>query len=315
MPTNRQFLIDHLPTGKLTLDVFRLSQGAMPAAADGEVLVRTRYVSLDAANRAWMWGATYRSALKAGDVMAGGAMAEVVESKAPGFKPGDLVWGDTGWQDYAALPARHLEKLGSADPVTHLMSVYGVAGLTGYFGLLECAWPKAGETVVVSAAAGSVGMFVGQIAKMPLREENGRLFGPGVFDMKAGFAVAMLAVRALGDQEGARPHVVMLWTTDEEIGSGTSRVLIEAEARRSHAVLVLEPSLPGGAAKAKKMAAPDKVELYDLDADLGQKQNVAGAHADVVAQLLRHVEAARDDLGDVLTKRPGKNRRPPGEKK
>jgi NADPH-dependent curcumin reductase CurA len=166
MAKNRQFLIDHLPKGKLGPEVFTLGEGPMPSPKDGEVLVRTRYISLDAANRAWMWGATYRSAIKAGDVMAGGAMAEVVESKAPGFKPGDLVWGDTGWQDYAALPAKHLEKLGSANPVTHLMSVYGVAGLTAYFGLLECAWPKAGETVVVSAAAGSVGMFVGQIAKI-----------------------------------------------------------------------------------------------------------------------------------------------------
>ena len=169
MPANRQFLIDHLPTGKLTPDVFRMTTGDMPAAGEGEVLVRTRYVSLDAANRAWMWGATYRSALKAGDVMAGGGVAEVVESKAPGFAPGDLVWGDTGWQDYVALSGKHIAKLGKApagQPVTYLLSVYGVAGLTAYFGLLECGQPKAGETVVVSAAAGSVGSLVGQIAKI-----------------------------------------------------------------------------------------------------------------------------------------------------
>jgi NADPH-dependent curcumin reductase CurA len=166
MPKNRQFLIDHLPKGKLGPEVFNLSEGAMPSPKDGEALVRTRYISLDAANRAWMWGATYRAALKAGDVMAGGGLAEVVESKSPDLKPGDLVWGDTGWQDYAALPARHLTKLGKADPMTHLMSVYGVAGLTAYFGLLKCGEPKAGETVAVSAAAGSVGMFVGQIAKI-----------------------------------------------------------------------------------------------------------------------------------------------------
>ncbi len=165
MARNRQFIIDYLPKSKLTPDVFRLGEGAVPAPKDGEVLLRTRYISLDAANRAWMWGATYRSAIKAGDVMAGGALAEVVESKAPGFAPGDLVWADTGWQDYAALPAKHLQKLGKAEPMTHLMSVYGVAGLTAYFGLLECGKPKAGETVVVSAAAGSVGQFVGQIAK------------------------------------------------------------------------------------------------------------------------------------------------------
>jgi NADPH-dependent curcumin reductase CurA len=163
---NRQFLIDHLPKGKLGPEVFKLGEGAVPQPKDGEALVRTRYISLDAANRAWMWGATYRSAVKAGDVMAGGALAEVVESRSPDLKPGDLVWGDTGWQDYAALPAKHLQKLGKAEPVTYLMSVYGVAGLTAYFGLLKCGEPKAGETVVVSAAAGSVGSLVGQIARI-----------------------------------------------------------------------------------------------------------------------------------------------------
>jgi NADPH-dependent curcumin reductase CurA len=101
--------------------------------------------------------------------MAGGGLAEVVESRAPGFAAGDLVWGDTGWQQYATLNARHVTKLGKApegEPITYLMSVYGVAGLTAYFGLLECGQPKAGETVVVSAAAGSVGSIVGQIAKI-----------------------------------------------------------------------------------------------------------------------------------------------------
>jgi NADPH-dependent curcumin reductase CurA len=169
MTTNRQFLIDHLPAAKLTPDVFALRDGPMPSVGEGDVLVRTRYISLDAANRAWMWGATYRSAVKQGDVMAGGALAEVVESKAPGFARGDLVWGDTGWQDYAAVAARHLTRLPAApagQPITYLMSVYGVAGLTAYFGLLECGNPKAGETVVVSAAAGSVGSLVGQIAKI-----------------------------------------------------------------------------------------------------------------------------------------------------
>ena len=166
MARNRQFVIDHLPKGKLGPEVFRLSEGAVPSPKDGEVLLRTRYISLDAANRAWMWGATYRAALSAGQVMAGGALAEVVESRAPGFGPGDLVFADTGWQDFAVLPAEHLQKLGKAEPMTHLMSIYGIAGLTAYFGLIECGKPKAGETVVVSAAAGSVGMFVGQIAKI-----------------------------------------------------------------------------------------------------------------------------------------------------
>ena len=164
--TNRQIVLDQIPRGKLGPEHFKLVETAAPAPGEGEALVRTRYISLDAANRAWMQGATYRSALSSGQVMAGGAIAEVVESRDPSLAPGDLVSGDIGWQDYAAVPAKRLQKLPKMEPVTHLMSVFGVAGLTAYFGLLECGQPKAGETVVVSAAAGSVGSLVGQIAKI-----------------------------------------------------------------------------------------------------------------------------------------------------
>jgi NADPH-dependent curcumin reductase CurA len=79
--------------------------------------------------------------------MAGGGIAEVVSSKAPGLAPGDIVFGDTGWQDYAAVPAKHLSKMPRLEPMTHLLSVYGIAGLTAYFGLLDVGKPKAGETV------------------------------------------------------------------------------------------------------------------------------------------------------------------------
>ncbi|MEQ1866217.1 MAG: NADP-dependent oxidoreductase, partial [Micropepsaceae bacterium] len=82
------------------------------------------------------------------------------------FAKGDLVFADTGWQEYASLPATHAQKLPRIEPISHLLSVYGIAGLTAYFGLLNVGKPKSGETVVVSAAAGSVGVFVGQIAKL-----------------------------------------------------------------------------------------------------------------------------------------------------
>ena len=163
---NRQIVLSGLPQGRLEPGNFTVKFGERPTPADGEALVRTLYVSLDAANRAWMQGATYRSALKAGDVMAGGALAEVVESRAAGLSPGDLVFADTGWQEWAAVSARGLAPLPRLEPRTHLLSVFGVAGLTAYFGLLECGKPKSGETVVVSAAAGSVGSLVGQIAKI-----------------------------------------------------------------------------------------------------------------------------------------------------
>jgi NADPH-dependent curcumin reductase CurA len=164
---NRQIVLEQLPQGaKLDAVHFRLSEAAIPQPGEGEVLLRTRYISLDAANRAWMQGATYRAALSSGQVMAGGALAEVVASNAAHLKPGDLVFADTGWQDYAVLPAKRLQKLPDMTPDTHLLSVYGVAGLTAYFGLLECGKPKAGDTVVVSAAAASVGSIVGPIAKI-----------------------------------------------------------------------------------------------------------------------------------------------------
>src|SRR5579863_549733 len=163
---NRQILLVEKPAGKLATEHFKMRDGTIPEVRDGEALLRVRYISLDAANRAWMHGATYRAAVEANTVMAGGGIAEVVSSKAPGLAPGDLVFGDTGWQEYAAVPAKHLTKMPNVEPMTHLLSVYGIAGLTAYFGLLDIGKPKAGETVVVSAAAGSVGSIAGQIAKI-----------------------------------------------------------------------------------------------------------------------------------------------------
>jgi NADPH-dependent curcumin reductase CurA len=164
--TNRQILLAEKPTGKLAPEHFRMMEGTIPEARDGEVLLRVRFISLDAANRAWMHGATYRAAVEANTVMAGGGIGEVVSSRAPGLSAGDIVFGDTGWQEYAAVPAKHLTKMPKIEPMTYLLSVYGIAGLTAYFGLLDVGKPKVGETVVVSAAAGSVGSIVGQIAKI-----------------------------------------------------------------------------------------------------------------------------------------------------
>ena len=163
---NRQILLASLPDGPLRADHFLLRTVPVPQPTAGQVLVRTLFLSLDAANRAWMQGATYRAAVGAGDVMPGGVLAEVVESHAEGFAPGDLVMTESGWQDYAAVAAEGLRKLPRIEPLTHLLGVYGIAGLTAYFGLLEVGRPQPGETVVVSAAAGSVGSLVGQIAKL-----------------------------------------------------------------------------------------------------------------------------------------------------
>src|SRR5579864_4890407 len=125
---NRQILLAEKPSGKLGLDHFKLTSSTRPAPADGEALLRVRYISLDAANRAWMHGATYRAAVEANTVMAGGGIAEVVSSRASELVPGDIVFGDTGWQEYAAVPVKHLAKMPKVEPMTYLLSVYGIAG-------------------------------------------------------------------------------------------------------------------------------------------------------------------------------------------
>jgi NADPH-dependent curcumin reductase CurA len=166
MATNRQWIYARKPNGQIGAGNFDLHEAPVPQAGPGEVVVRSTMLQFDAASRAWMQGQTYRSALNPGDVMAGRGLGEVVESKAEGIAVGDVVMGDIGWQTYAALPGRQVVKLDKAiAPELHL-SVYGITGLTAYFGLLDVGKPRPGETVLVSAAAGAVGVLVGQIAKI-----------------------------------------------------------------------------------------------------------------------------------------------------
>jgi NADPH-dependent curcumin reductase CurA len=163
---NRQWLYAKQPQGKIGPDTFQWTEGPIPVPGDGEALVRTRMLSLDPANRAWMMGKTYRDALEPGQVMSGFAIGEVVESKSGGLKAGDIVEGDWGWQDYAAMPARRLTKRTTKAPFELLIGPLSITGLTAYFGLLNVGQPKPGDTVLVSAAAGAVGTMAGQIARL-----------------------------------------------------------------------------------------------------------------------------------------------------
>ena len=163
--TNRQITIAELPTAELTPEHFKLVQGDMPKPGDGEVLLRVVLMSIDAANRSWMKGATYRAAVQAGDAMPTYAICEVMESNSPKIAVGDIVASEATWSDYITANGRHVQKLPKVEALSHLMSVYGIAGKTAYHGLMSIGNPVAGETVLVSAAAGSVGGYVGQIAK------------------------------------------------------------------------------------------------------------------------------------------------------
>lgn len=165
MSSNKQIIIATLPTGHLELSHFKVQTSPVPEPGPGQALVKTKLISQDAANRAWMQGATYRAAVKAGDVMHAYGLGEVVKSNDPSLAAGDLVFGECGWQEYYVAKAKHLEKAPRHEPMSHLLSLIGIAGKTAYHGLVHVGQPKAGETVVVSAAAGSVGTYVGQIAK------------------------------------------------------------------------------------------------------------------------------------------------------
>jgi NADPH-dependent curcumin reductase CurA len=165
---NRQIVLKSRPEAMPGPDNFALVEAPVPEPGEGEVLIRTLYLSLDPYMRGRMNAAkSYAKSVEVGATMVGGTVGEVVASKNPKFAVGDVVLGSGGWQDYALSNGIGLRKLDpAAAPVTTALGVLGMPGMTAYFGLLEIGQPKAGETVVVAAASGAVGSVVGQIAKI-----------------------------------------------------------------------------------------------------------------------------------------------------
>jgi NADPH-dependent curcumin reductase CurA len=166
--THRQVQLAARPLGFPSESDFRLVEGPVPEPGDGQFLVRAVYLSLDPYMRGRMSQArSYVPPVALGDVMEGGVVGEVVRSSHPGFSVGDVVEGRFGWQEFAVSAGKGVRKIDpTAAPISTALGVLGMPGLTAYFGLLEVGQPKAGETVVVSAASGAVGGLVGQIAKL-----------------------------------------------------------------------------------------------------------------------------------------------------
>lgn len=165
---NRRIVLASRPTGKPSVDNFRLEEVEIPKAGDGEVLLRTRYLSLDPYMRGRMnAGESYAARVELGQTMVGGTVNEVIASNNPAFAPGDSVSGFAGWQDYAISDGSDLMKLDPriAKP-SYALGLLGMPGLTAYVGLLDIGEPKPGETVVLAASTGAVGSVVGQIAKL-----------------------------------------------------------------------------------------------------------------------------------------------------
>jgi NADPH-dependent curcumin reductase CurA len=168
MPTNRQIVLASRPIGEPTPANLLLIESDVPVPPNSGVLLRTLYLSLDPYMRIRMSDApSYSAPTAIGAVMPGGTVSEVVTSAHQRFKPGDIVVGYTGWQDYAASDGSGLRKLDPADaPITTALGVLGMPGMTAYTGLLNIGKPKPGETLVVAAASGAVGSAVGQMAKL-----------------------------------------------------------------------------------------------------------------------------------------------------
>ncbi len=169
MTTNRQWLIAARPRGEVKESDFRWNEAMVADPADGQVLIRTVYISLDPTNRVWMNEAeSYLPSLSIGDVMRGVAIGVVEESRNPGFAKGEIVYGLFGWQQYSLSNGEGLGKLpkGLPVPLTAFFGLLGHIGLTAYFGLLDTTDPKPGETLAISTAAGAVGSLVGQIGKI-----------------------------------------------------------------------------------------------------------------------------------------------------
>ncbi|MBW3096165.1 NADP-dependent oxidoreductase [Pseudohoeflea coraliihabitans] len=166
--SNRRFVLAQRPQGEPDADTLRLEEAARPEPGEGEILLRTVFLSLDPYMRGRMSDApSYAAPVEVGETMVGGTVARVVESRHDGFAEGDWVVSFNGWQDYAISDGKELVKLGATpEHPSWALGILGMPGFTAWAGLTQIGAPKTGETLVVAAATGPVGATVGQIGKI-----------------------------------------------------------------------------------------------------------------------------------------------------
>ena len=183
-PVNRQWLLAARPTGRpLREDDFRYHEAAVPEPADGEILVKSLYFGFDPAQKGWMENkSSYAAPTELDAVVRGFAAGRVLRSRAAGIAEGDTVYGQWGWQDYAAFrpvdDPSIFEVIPADRPIPAALGVLGMTGLTAYFGLFDIGRPVAGDTVVISGAAGATGSVAGQLAKIAGCRVIGTAGGP-----------------------------------------------------------------------------------------------------------------------------------------
>ena len=194
MTMNRQITLAARPVGYPKESDFALIEGPIPSPGAGEMLIRIIYLSLDPYMRGRMnQTRSYAPPLEIGDVMGGGTVGKVLQSNHSGYVKGDIVEGMLGWQEYAISDGKGLRKIDpQVAPISTALGVLGMPGLTAYFGMLEVAKPRAGETVVISGAAGAVGSAAGQIAKIA----GARVVGIAGSDAKINYMVRDLGFNA-----------------------------------------------------------------------------------------------------------------------
>ncbi len=192
--TNRQITLASRPIGYPKLSDFKLVESPIPTPREGEILVRTLYLSLDPYQRGRMSDApSYAKPVQIGEVMVGEIVGRVIASHHPDFKEGDIIAGYLGWQEYAVSDGKGIRKVDpTLAPISTALGVLGMPGMTAYFGLLDIGKPQPGETVFVSGAAGAVGSIVGQIAKI----KGCRVVGSAGDDTKIDFLIKELGFDA-----------------------------------------------------------------------------------------------------------------------